>query len=114
MSFILTVIGTLILLLAFVGIAFGVYMSTHPKSREPGRLFAIWWVPGLSAAWGIMLRDPVTFIIGLACFLVAGTAFFVHTNRSQKPSARRIRGTNRSSTRTTQENETRSRRKAAS
>jgi hypothetical protein len=112
-SFLLTAIGTLILLLSFAGIAFGVYMSTHSKSRESGKLFAIWWVPGLSAAWGIMLRDPVTFVIGLVCFLVAGITFFVHTNSSRKPSARRTRDMKRSSTRTTKENETRSR-KAAS
>ncbi len=114
MSFILTAIGTLILLLSFAGIAFGVYMSTHPKTREPGTLFAIWWVPGLSAAWGVMLRDPVTFVIGSFCFLVAGITFFIHTNGSRKLSARGSRDADRRSARTTRENETRSDRKAAS
>lgn len=116
MGFVLTAIGTVLLLLSLAGVAFGVFMAAHPKTGEAGRLFAIWWVPGVAGAWGVLMRDAVTFAIGLICFLVAGAVFLVETGRTGKPTARRKKGGKRSaaSTRTTRENKTRSQRRAAS
>lgn len=108
MSFVLTAIGTLILLLSLAGVLFGVYMSTHPKTREAGKLFAVWWVPGVAAAAGVFMRDAVTFGIGLICFLLAGGILLFENSRTGKPSIRRRASSRRSAaTRTTRENRTR-------
>lgn len=116
MGFFLTAMGTILLLLSLAGVAFGVFMATHPKTAEAGRLFAIWWVPGVAGAWGVLMRDTVTFAVGLICFLVAGAVFALETNRTGKTAARRKNGGGRrtASTRTTRENRTRNPRKAAS
>ncbi len=75
MGFLLTLLGILLLLLALAGIAFGVYMTTNPNTKELGLLFALWWVPAAASASGILMRDLVTFVVGLGCFLVAGVVF---------------------------------------
>ncbi len=79
MSFILaatlTVVGTLLLLASLAGVAFGVYMAADPKTRESGGLFAVWWVSAAAAASGLLMRDVVTFTVGVLCFLVAGAVF---------------------------------------
>jgi hypothetical protein len=71
----LTFFGILLLLLTLAGIAFGLFMAMEPKNRDQGRLFAIWWVPAVAAALGVLMKDVVTFTIGLLCFLVAGAVF---------------------------------------
>jgi len=88
-GFILTAIGTLLLLLSLVGIAFGVYMATDPKTHESGKLFAVWWVPGVAAASGVFMRDAVTFAVGVLCFLVAGAVFTFEGGMTQKPTVKR-------------------------
>ncbi len=75
MSFVLTVIGVLLLLICLAGIALGVYMATEEKNREAGVLFAICWVSGAAGAAGVAMRDWVTFLVGMICFLVAGAVF---------------------------------------
>ena len=75
MSFVLTVIGVLLLLICLAGIALGVYMASEEKHREAGGLFAICWVSGAAGAAGVAMRDWVTFLVGMICFLVAGAAF---------------------------------------
>ena len=72
---ILAVIGVLLLLASLAGIAFGVYMAADPKTRESGGLFAVWWVSAAAAASGLLMRDVVTFTVGVLCFLVAGAVF---------------------------------------
>jgi hypothetical protein len=116
MGFVVTAIGAVLLVLSLAGVAFGTFMATHPKTAEAGRLFAIWWIPGVAGAWGVLMRDAVTFAVGLICFLVAGAVFLVETGRTGKPAARSNKGGKRraSSTRTTRENRTRNPRKAAS
>jgi hypothetical protein len=89
-GFILTAIGTLLLLLALVSIAFGVYMAMDPKTRESGKLFAVWWVPGAAAASGVFMRDVVTFAVGALCFLVAGAVFTFEGGMTQKPTVKRM------------------------
>lgn len=75
MGFLLTLLGILALVVALAGVGLGVYMATNPNTRELGPLFTLWWVPAVAAASGILMRDLVTFVIGLACFLVAGVVF---------------------------------------
>lgn len=96
------------LTLSLAGVAFGIYMFTHPKTREPGKLFAIWWVPGIAAALGVFMRDPVTFWIGMICFVIAGAALLLKSGTNASAASRkRGSGKRSSSTRTTRENRTR-------
>ena len=89
MNAILTAVGLLLLLVSLAGISFGVYMATDPRTRGQGVLFAVWWVPGLAAASGVLMRDVVTFAVGLLCFLVAGVVLAFEGGRQSKPPARR-------------------------
>ncbi len=91
MSFVLTVIGVLLLLVCLAGIALGLYMATEDKNREAGLLFAVCWVPGAAGAAGVAMRDWVTFLVGVVCFLVAGTVFVLFGG-VQGGSGRRERG----------------------
>ncbi len=102
MGFILTAIGTLLLLLSLVGIVFGVYMATDPRTRESGKLFAVWWIPGAAAASGVLMRDAVTFTVGLLCFVVAGAVFVFEDGERRKPAVKRTR---RSSERASKEDQ---------
>lgn len=113
MGAVLTIIGFFLLLVCVAGIAFGVYMAADPKTRDSGTLFAIWWVPGAAAASGILMKDVVTFSVGLLCFLVAGAMLAYEGGRQGKPPMRRTddspRGTpgggrNRDAEKTTKEN----------
>jgi hypothetical protein len=74
-SFILIVIGVVLLLVCLAGVAVGVYMATDAKTREAGVLFALCWVAGAAGAAGVAMRDGVTFLVGTLCFLVAGAVF---------------------------------------
>ena len=91
MSFVLTVIGALLLLVCLVGVAFGLYMASEDKNREAGLLFALCWVSGAAGAAGVAMRDWVTFLVGMVCFLVAG-AVFVLFGGVEGGSGRRERG----------------------
>jgi hypothetical protein len=74
-SFLLMVIGSLLLVISLAGVALGIYMAADIRTRGRGRLFALLWVPAVAASSGILMRDVVTFTVGLLCFLVAGTVF---------------------------------------
>ena len=89
MNVILTSIGLLFLLVSLAGIFFGLFMATDPKTRGQGALFAVCWVPGLAAASGVLMRDVVTFAVGLLCLLVAGMVLAFEGGRQSKPPARR-------------------------
>ena len=91
MSFVLTVIGVLLLLICLAAIALGIYMASEEKNREAGVLFAICWVSGAAGAAGVAMRDWVTFLVGMICFLVAG-AVFVLFGGVEGGSGRRERG----------------------
>lgn len=107
-------------MLSLAGVAFGLFMSTDPKTREPGMLFAIWWVPGVAAALGVFMRDAVTFAIGMFCFVVAGATLLLKSRTAgsstsrKRGSSKRAGGKRTSSTRTTRENRTRSNPRKAS
>jgi len=88
MGVILTVIGVLLLVIALAGIGLGIYMAVEPKTRASGKLFAIWWVPGLAAASGVLMRDVVTFTVGLICFLIAGAVMVFEDRRPRKSQVR--------------------------
>jgi cbb3-type cytochrome oxidase subunit 3 len=88
-SFILTAIGTLLFLLCLAGISFGVFMAVDRNTREAGWLFALGWVPAVAAAGGVLMRDAVTFTVGLLCFLIAGTVFILEEENLRRPSVNR-------------------------
>jgi hypothetical protein len=88
MGVILTVIGLLLLVVALTGIGLGIYMAVEPKTRASGKLFAIWWVPGVAAASGVLMRDVVTFTVGLVCFLIAGAVMVFEDSRPRKSQVR--------------------------
>ena len=88
MSFILTASGFLLLVAALASIGLGIYMAVEPKTRVSGKLFAIWWVPGLAAASGVLMHDVVTFTVGLICFLIAGAVMVFENSRLRKSQVR--------------------------
>jgi hypothetical protein len=122
MGIILTVIGLLLLVVALAGIGLGIYMAVEPKTRASGKLFAVWWVPGLAAASGVLMRDVVTFTVGLICFSIAGAVMVFEDDRPRWPQVTRkgnlaigSEGNRRfDSEKTTKENETRDSGRAAS
>lgn len=120
MNFLVTAIGALILTLSLAGVAFGLYMATDPKTSGPGKLFAIWWVPGVATALGVFMRDTLTFAIGMICFAIAGTALLLKSGTASAAASRKRgsgkRGNDKrsSSTRTTRENRTRGNSRKAS
>jgi hypothetical protein len=90
-NFVLTVIGVVLLLICLAGVAIGVYIAAEHRNRESGVLFALCWVSGAAGAAGVAMRDGVTFLIGMVCFLVAG-AVFVLSGGVKSGSGRRERG----------------------
>ena len=110
MGFILTVFvtvfGTLLLLASLAGVAIGAYMAADAQTRESGKLFAVWWVPAAAAASGVLMRDVVTFSVGVLCFLVAGAVFTFEGARVQRPAVKRVGQERDSSEKTTRENKT--------
>ena len=122
MSFILTAIGLLLLVVALAGIALGIYMAVEPKTRASGRLFAIWWVPGVAAASGVLMRDVVTFAVGIVCFIVAGAVIVLedrspremHVREKSDPAREPEGNRHLDSEKTTKENRTQDSGRAAS
>ena len=107
---------------ALAGIALGIFMALDPKTRGSGKLFAIWWVPALAAASGVLMRDVVTFAVGIFCFLVAGAVIVLENRRLPKAQTREKRDQARAqggdirldSEKTTRENRTKNTGRAAS
>ena len=122
MSFVLTVIGFLLLVISLAGVALGLYMAADSKTRRRGRLFSILWIPAVAASSGVVMHDVVTFTVGLLCFLIAGTVFALQGDKLNEPPAEGkddlARGTagNRllDSEKTTKENEARGQGRVAS
>ena len=122
-SFVLTVIGFLLLVISLAGVALGLYMAAADGStRRRGRLFAILWVPAVAASSGVVMHDVVTFTVGLLCFLVAGTVFALQGDKPYEPPADRKANLARGqagnrlldSEKTTKENEVRGQGRVAS
>jgi hypothetical protein len=74
-SFLLAVVGALLLLLSLAGVALGLFMAFDNRTREPGLYFALWWTPAVAAAGGVLMGDLATFAIGAFCFVIAGATF---------------------------------------
>jgi hypothetical protein len=82
----LLLVGALLLLLSLAGVMFGLFMALDRRTRESGAFFALWWVPAVAAAGGVLMRDLVTFVVGVFCFVAAGTAFALeHRRGPQRP-----------------------------
>jgi len=93
LTFLLVIIGLLLLFLSLAAVAFGAYMALEDRTREQGVFFAIWWVPAVAASLGVVLRDWVTFAVGALCFVVAGTALALEHRISKRPARDRRTGT---------------------
>ena len=77
-------VGVLVGLISLCGLALGLFMAVDHRTREPGLLFALWWAPALATAAGILMRDPVTFFVGVFCFVVAGLALYFERTSTRK------------------------------
>ncbi len=89
LTLLLVVIGLLLLLLSLAVVAFGVYMALDERHRERGIFLAVWWVPAVATSIGILMRDSVTFTVGVLCFVVAGTALVLDLRGTRKPARQR-------------------------
>lgn len=85
-------IGVVLLLICLTGIALGVYMASDVRTREPGILFALCWVSAAAGAAGVIMLDVVTFLVGVLCFLAAGTAFLLFGDGVQPRPVRQREG----------------------
>ena len=92
LTLLLVVIGLLLLLLSLAVFAFGVYMALDEHHRERGIFLAVWWIPAVAASIGILMRDSVTFIVGVLCFVVAGTALVLDLRGTRRPVRQRPAG----------------------
>ena len=89
LTLLLVVIGLLLLLLSLAVVAFGAYMALDERHRERGIFLAVWWVPAVATSIGILMRDSVTFTVGVLCFVVAGTALVLDLRGTRKPARQR-------------------------
>jgi hypothetical protein len=78
-----------LLLLSLAVVAFGIYTALDERHRERGIFLAVWWVPAVAASIGILMRDSVTFTVGVLCFVVAGTALVLDLRSTRKPARQR-------------------------
>jgi hypothetical protein len=90
LTLLLVVIGLLLLLLSLAVFAFGVYMALDGRHRERGIFLAVWWIPAVAASIGILMRDSVTFTVGVLCFVVAGTALVLDLRGTRRPARQRL------------------------
>lgn len=97
-TLLLMLLGLLLLVLSLGGVALGSFMALERRNREPGVFFAIWWVPGVAASLGIIMRDSVTFVVGAVCFVVAGVAFAVGVRGARSGAQRETRSKKTGST----------------
>src|SRR5215212_8963647 len=67
---------------------FGLVMAFDQRTRQFGLFFALWWIPAVAAAGGILMWDLATFTIGVFCFAVAGVAYALEHRSLHRASAR--------------------------
>ena len=89
LTLLLVVIGLLLLLLSLAVVAFGAYMALDERHRERGIFLAVWWIPAVAASIGILMRDSVTFTVGVLCFIVAGVVLVLDLRSTRKPARQR-------------------------
>ena len=85
LSLLLTLLGVLLLLASLAGVGLGLFLAARRVTRGLGLFFALWWTPAVAAAAGVLMRDPVTFAIGVFCFAVAGVAFYLESRAGHPP-----------------------------
>ena len=104
LSLLLTFFGVVLLLTSLAAVALGLFVAARRGTRGPGLFFALWWTPAVAASVGVLVRDPVTFFVGVFCFVVGGMALAVERRAGRPPSKDKARGGNSwLSERTTQE-----------
>ena len=101
LNLLLTVFGVLLLLASLAGVAFGSFVAARRGTRGQGLFFALWWTPAAAASVGMIMRDPVTFVVGACCFAVGGVALQGERHTGRPPS-RKTRNAFDPSERTTQ------------
>ena len=86
LSVLLTVFGVLLLLVSLTGVSLGLFVATRRGTRRQGLTFALWWMPAAAASVGVIMRDPVTFFVGVVCFAVGGVALYLERRAGGPPS----------------------------
>ena len=89
------------LLASLAGVALGLFVAARRGPRGQGLFFALWWTPAAAASFGIVMRDPVTFVVGVFCFAAGGVALALE-RRAGRPPAKKGRNAFDPSERTTQ------------
>lgn len=89
LSVLLTFIGVLLLLVALAGVSLGLFVATRRGTRRQGFTFALWWMPAAAASVGVIMRDPVTFFVGVVCFAVGGVALSLERHAGRPPSKKK-------------------------
>ncbi len=101
LNLLLTVFGVLLLLASLAVVAFGSFVAARRGTRGQGLFFALWWTPAAAASVGMIMRDPVTFVVGACCFAVGGVAL-QGERHARRPPSRKTRNAFDPSERTTQ------------
>jgi len=85
LNFLLAFIGVLLLLASLAGVALGLFVAARRGTRGQGLFFALWWMPAAAASVGMIMRDPVTFVVGVCCFVVGGVALSLERRAGHPP-----------------------------
>ena len=101
LNLLLTVFGVLLLLASLAGVASGLFVATRHGTRGQGLFFALWWTPAAATSVGMIMRDPVTIVVGACCFAVGGVALALERHAGRPPS-KKVRSAFDPSERTTQ------------
>ena len=101
LSVLLKFFGVLLLLASLAGVALGLFVAARRGMRRQGLTFALWWMPAAAASVGVIMRDPVTFVVGACCFVVGGVALFLE-RRAGRPPTKKAHNAFDPSERTTQ------------
>ena len=101
LNLLLTFFGVLLLLASLAGIALGLFVAARGGTRRQGLFFALWWTPAAAASAGVIMRDPVTFVVGACCFVVGGVALSLE-HRAGSPPTKKAHSAFDPSERTTQ------------
>ena len=101
LSVLLTFFGVLLLLASLAGVALGLFVAARRGMWRQGLTFALWWMPAAAASVGAIMRDPVTFVVGVCCFVVGGVALSLE-RRAGRPPTKKAHSVFDPSERTTQ------------
>ena len=85
LNLLLTFFGVMLLLASLAGVVLGVFVAARGGTRRQGLFFALWWMPAAAASVGVIMRDPVTFVVGACCFVVGGIALSLERRVGQPP-----------------------------